>query len=318
MEKRSCYQQLSLIEYYGLVKNIAENRRQELQILFNLLIKKFGDKDWSLILVGSDGKQERHPQSKTEVVLVYKDKQTKDQNADKMAQVIKTLTYQATDPIEFSEIKVLADKNGENPLSFYNNQPHQCYPDRILNADFLLGDDAVFIQAKRKTLLEAVEEGKLGKTIREELKKQLKVYKKTLTSGQYRHQIVFDENNQYYFETDDWRNVRTGFKMGPIRAVQRRLDLLTLNAVRCGKLIINELVADCPSNTCERIEFLVKRGVIDQKQEKIIVEAYLWFLREYHRIQELFKNSNRQSLISCQFDEKEFERHRKALIDFIT
>jgi len=49
----------------------------------------------------------------------------------------------------------------------------------------------------------------------------------------------------------------------------------------------------------------------------MIVEAYLWFLREYHRIQELFKNSNRQVVISCPFNQEQFEQYKQALLDFL-
>jgi len=240
MENGLFYRNLSLDEYRGLVKTIAQNRKQELQVLFDLLIEKFGGNNWCLILVGSDGKQERHPQSKTEVVLLCRDSKPKDE----MKETIKCLISPSTDPIEFEEIKTLDNK--EDPFSFYNGQSDRCYPDRILNSNFLLGDDDIFIQARRQVLLEMSEQGKLGKKIREELRTQLKGYKKALISGQYRHQIIFDEN-----------------------------------------------------------------------QGKTITEAYLWFLREYHKAQELFKNSNRQSVAACQFNQQEFEQYKQVVLDFI-
>jgi len=311
MENRLCYHDLYLTEYHGLVKTIAENRRQELQVLFNPLIEKFGSKGWSLILVGSDGKQERHPQSKTEIVLLCKDSRSK----GIMTKVITDLISQSTDPVEFTEIKVLEDK--KSPLSFYNGQPNQCFPDRVLNASFLLGDDDIFIQSRKQVLSEMSEESELGRKIREELKKQLTSYKKALSSGQYRGQFIFDENNQYYFETDDWKKARMGFKMGPLRAVQRKLDILTLNAIKQGNLTIDDVAKNCPSNTCERIDFLTKKGILDENQVGIIIEAYLWFLREYHRAQELFKDSSRQEVISCSFNQEEFKRYRQVLLDFL-
>ena len=312
MENRLCYHDLYLTEYHGLVKTIAENRRQELQVLFNPLIEKFGSKGWSLILVGSDGKQERHPQSKTEVVLLFK---KKDHKADEMVRELKTLTSQSPDPIEFTEIKVLEDE--QSPLSFYNGQPNQCFPDRVLNASFLLGEDDIFIQSRRQVLSEMSEESELGKKVRKELKEQLTSYKNALISGQYRGQIIFDENNQYYFETDDWKRARMGFKMGPLRAVQRKLDILTLNAIKQGNLTIDDVAENCPSNTCERIDFLAKKGILDENQVEIIIEAYLWFLREYHRAQELFKDSSRQEVISCSFYQEEFKQYRQVLLDFL-
>jgi len=262
MENEVCYRILSLGEYRGLLKTIAENREQELQVLFDPLIEKFGSNNWCLILVGSDGKQERHPQSKTELVLFCKDGKPRDE----MKKTIKYLIPLSTDPIEFEEIKTLDDK--ESPLSFYNGQSDRCYPDRILNSNFLLGDDDVFIQARRQVLLEMSKQSKLGKKIREKLRTQLWDYKKALTSGQYRGQIIFDEKNQYYFEANDWKNARMGFKMGPLRAVQRKLDFLTLAAIRQGQLKLMRWLKIVPQTLVNELNFLLQKGSSMKTKEK--------------------------------------------------
>jgi hypothetical protein len=313
MENKSCYHYLHLDEYHGLVKNIAEFRKQELIRLFNPLQKKFGHNDWSLIIVGSDGKQERHPQSKTEIVFLYRNGSNK---TKKLMNEMNNLINLSIEPIEFNEAKPVGDQNVL--LSFYKNQSNDCYPDRIINANFLLGENNLFIEAKKQTLLEMAGNNEQGKKIREKISSQLKDYIKTLKSGQYRSQVVFDENQQYYFETDNWKNVKTGFKMGPLRTIQRKVDLLLINIIRENKLTINAVATTYPSNTCERIEFLAEKGLIEEQIGKEISQAYLWFLKEYHKIQELFKNSNRLSPISCPFNPQDFQHYKQIILNFVS
>jgi hypothetical protein len=311
MENKLCYHLLNQEEYYGLVKNIAEIRKQKLIELFNPLVNEFGSNDWFLITVGSDGKQERHPQSKTEIVFLYKDNIGK---AKGLINKMNNLINYSSEKIEFNEIKPVGDPN--ILLSFYKNQPNDCYPDRVINADFLLGENNLFIEAKRQVLFEMTGDNKQSKEIREKMNSQLRSYIKTLRSGQYRGQVVFDQNQQYYFETDNWKSFKTGFKMGPIRATQRKLDLLFVNMIREDRLTIDEVATTCRSNTFERIEFLVGKGIIEQQKGKNISQAYLWFLKEYHQIQELFKD-NHQSQVSCPFDPQDFEEYKQIILNFV-
>ena len=59
----------------GLLKTVGANWRDELEEYAALAgnSELFGDKPYCLILPGSDGKEERHPQSKTEIILLLEE-----------------------------------------------------------------------------------------------------------------------------------------------------------------------------------------------------------------------------------------------------
>lgn len=62
---------LSLSEYDGLVRVCCLNWRNELiKLLIGEGAASYLGKNDAVIVVGSDGKQERHPQSKTEIVVI--------------------------------------------------------------------------------------------------------------------------------------------------------------------------------------------------------------------------------------------------------
>lgn len=66
MEKKPYpnYYDLNPEEYGGLLEALSYNRRISLKNQLEIIEKEWGDKV-ALIFTGSDGKRERHPQSKT-------------------------------------------------------------------------------------------------------------------------------------------------------------------------------------------------------------------------------------------------------------
>jgi len=305
MERFSCYDNLPPKEYTYLLQVIALNRREKIKGLFMPFVEQLKTKEWTFILTGSDGKEERHPQSITEIILLYK-------NSDlNIGPQITIFLDQLGEDIILDEERKVSDSS----LSFYKGilEKQFCYPDRILDAAFLLGDPNLFIEAKRQVLQEMIDNPK----VKEAMKDQLRTYRQTLERGIYRGQVVFDERQQYYYESNNFSETRMGFKMGPIRAVQRALDLLILESIKNNDLSIEEVASNCPSNTCERIEFLMKKGLIDSNLGDRLIKAYSWFLREYHRIQEMYKESDRKSIISYPFNLNDFNRHKKTILDLL-
>lgn len=290
-------------EYRGLVITCCQNYRQEIRARIEEIFPYELINSLAIISVGSDGKEERHPQSKTELVILCEEKEMFDQ--------ISSLTSKINDQnLHCDEIRVI----NEETLSFYKNNPQTIYPDRILNSILIWGNPEIYQKARKKVLQEMAENDSRGKKIREEIKTQISTYKKTTKIGKYRNQQVFDDNFQYYFEDNDPKKLRFGLKMGPIRAVQRKLDFFTIQGFQKGKILNPE---ELPTNTIERIDLLTKIGVLDENFSQKLKEAYLWFLREYHRIQEVFKNSDRTQVIHLAFIQNEFEKYREIVLQFI-
>lgn len=99
-----------------------------------------------------------------------------------------------------------------------------------------------------------------------------------------------------------------GFKAGPIRAVQRKLDLLTLAEVPLQ-------ATDLPSQTVDRIIYFTERGRIPPTLAEPLAESYSWFLQRYHQVQEKYKNTRQSASIS--FCQEDFEQHIATIWAFI-
>jgi hypothetical protein len=313
MERKCSYNcfELSPLEYFGLLRVINQSRRESLnESLKGIELDGFL-KDEALILTGSDGKEERHPQSETEMIILS-EKPIDEASQSLIVAIINDLD-QETGKIEIKPLN-------SSVLSFYNNQEEFIYPDRVLNGFFLLGDQSLFYKARLQVLQEMISDDEVGRKIRETMRSQLKSYRKAIREGKYRNHQIFmidgDQGQQYYFEGEDWRENIMGFKMGPLRAVQRKLDILTVNGLRAGIFNAEDLALSLPSNTLERFDFFSQRGLLNAEQAKNLSLAYLWFLREYHKAQEEFKRSDRTGVISVPFNLQEFEENMRYINEF--
>ena len=72
MERKGAFDpyNLSPIEYSGLVASCCQNWRQEIADFLGVLLPESLREVVAIVAVGSDGKEERHPQSKTELVII--------------------------------------------------------------------------------------------------------------------------------------------------------------------------------------------------------------------------------------------------------
>ena len=310
-ETNSCYN-LRGFEYGGLLETIGVNWRNELKE--RLTDALFDDellrgKQYCFITPGSDGKKERHPQSKTELILLLRQKDP--QLVGEVEQRMETIRREGfvLGPVE---TKIVGKE--ESSLSFFNDLPQRVYPDRVLNSYLLMGDSRLYLEARRQIL----EEMKGGK-VRKKMRNQLKQYRKAIETGEYRGLEVFSEEKgeQYYFENSDTKQIRFGFKIAFLRAVQRKLDLLTVGLIEEGDKNINMLAKSLPANTTERIDYLVKRGLLDQGFASRLQIAYLWFLKNYHKAQETFsKNKHQRAVVP--FDKNRFATEKEVIMEFVS
>lgn len=310
----SCYQSLLPVEYGGLVKISNEQRLSELRLLLNYF---FLPSSAAIIVVGSDGKLERHPQSKTELVVLV----TNEDEGLKLSRELTEYFHSIGEDSCFGlsskdlpEYKIVGSQ--AFPVSYFLGRKDSVYPDRALNSQLIVGDEELFIKLRQQALEEISDEGHLGKRIREKMKKQLGDYRNARRTGYYRGRMIFnlDSNLQFYNEAED--DMRTGFKTSHLRAVQRQLDLVTSRGIRKRLIVINqETIQNLPTNTEERLYYFAKLGIITGINIDEIAEAYLWFLQRYHEVQEYYKN--RKTVVSLEFDRELFDRYNGVISQFV-
>lgn len=303
---------LSPQEYDGLLRFINMDNLLRLKNM----IPKLPPRDIAIIVVGSDGKLERHPQSQTEIVVLS----TYSKLALEISKTIKDYLvihhpYEHFDlePKGIPEYKAL--NNGY--MSYAYNNPNLVYPDRMLNSILIAGDRVLYNQARIETLEEMGGDSEVGKKIRYRLKKQLSSHRVACTSGIYNREVIFDKdsNKQIY----DEKNKKFGFKMAFLRAVQRRLDVIMARAIIDKIINPQEIISGfLPTNTIDRLDFLFKHNLIEMNSQQFedLIEGYLWFLQRYHEIQETYKNKG--STIELKFDNLLFVKYQKIIVDFVT
>mgnify|MGYP000855548457 FL=1 len=312
-ESSFCYWfSLSEPEYNGLLKIMAENQRdsfrREWETLTSSNEQLWQRKPYCLILPGSDGKGERHPQSKTEIILLLEEG-----NFSLEEEIGKKAEAMSREGSISGSVETKIAGNKEAPLSFFEHSPSHVYPDRVLNSYLLAGDRQLYLRARQQVLEEMT-----GKKIKEAMRDQLRQYKKVIRTGEYRNLKVFseEEGEQYYFESHETKRIRFGFKVGFLRAVQRKLDLETVRWLESGKEGVDFLAQNLPTSTVERIAYFAQRGLFDQNFALNLQKAYLWFLKNYHYAQETFsRDKGRVAVVP--FSQERFAVEKEVITNFL-
>lgn len=297
------------LEYLGLVETICETTQQS----YRRHLARFEScDDIAIIVVGSDGKKERHTQSKTEFVVIEEDEHDQD-IAEELQRYLRRYTPLHLDagPHNHIDTKRLWR---DDPISFAFDDRHLVYPDRVLNASFIVGNPRVAELARLRVLQEMIGDNRTGKRIRGTIKDQLSEYREAIESGVSRRIPVFSPKDylQWY---DEKTPIRPGFKPAFLRAVQRKCDLLLIQTLLHRGLSIGDAVNLYPSETFDKFSFFADMGMIDQDQSENVGFAYTWFLREYHRVQELYKR--RRMLVRLPFDPDEFSCFKEVILQFL-
>lgn len=293
-------------EYLGLVETVNANM---LGTHRNVLANFTTAADQTIITVGSDGKLERHAQSKTEFAILQVGPDPY-RTADAIARHLQDRLYDThyeVGPNGTIDVKDLADD--ETPLSWAFGLSRLIYPDRVLNATWVMGNRHTFEEARRKVLEEMGQESRIRRT----LATQLKSYKRAMREGIFHHTPAFSlsDHVQFYSELPP---ITAGFKSSFLRAVQRKLDLTTGRLIRDGKLTAHDAARTLPATTTGRLQFLADQGFLAPAQSEEVQEAYGWFLREYHHAQEVYKS--KRTLVAVPFAVSEFETYAQHIYTF--
>lgn len=315
------YTELPVPEYWIFLKYLNQQYIDQAQ---RLLSSAPITGDQCLVLLGSDGKRERHAQSKTDLAIVQRSKtpgnltpsglmdwfdQTHIENFKDV------FDLQLHDEPEVKEIGNPDLYISDAYPYIYQGVNRRIYPDRALNTVFVLGNEDVFVEARRQVLNEMTANHKRSGTIRRELVKQLKSYRKTMETGLYRDRPTFTVEPPVQFYDEDLEVYSTGFKIGFLRTVQRFLDVATIVGIREGYFTIDEAVTELPTSCPERIQYLASKGLFtDEILTERSIDAYLWFLQQYHFAQEQYKNE--RTPIALPFSQEDFTAYAGILEEF--
>lgn len=294
---------LSPIEYRGCLDNLNTIYISECREIIKPLENILKSCDVCAIAVGSDGKMERHPQSITELVYI--------QGEDCDNFFTPSLVVNEFNQRTKKNYKNVFDtgndclpsvmKIGCDTLSFALYNPRLIFPDRVLNSTFVMGNYNVFLEARKRVATEMAFTPGLSGKIHKELKNQLKNYRINTSTGTSRGLVCFDNKFQYY---DEKENIgRFGFKHSFLRLTQRFLDIKTQENIRDGKIQIDE-INKLPVNTVDRIEYF---GI-----DQYLSEAYIWFLQQYHHVQEEYKD--RRKLTKTTYDTDLFKNYSDIIL----
>jgi len=302
-QESSCSEAFEPWEYWGSVVTANENHQDNIrQALrgFELDLPT----GVAVVTVGSDGKLERFAQSMTELVLIS-DNAKESALRERLGKYCKVSVPDMDFEFAYDGLPGFFALDNEVPFSFVYGDHRLIYPDFLLNSSLLVGDPVVWVQARQRVLDEQLDQ-RTGQGIRRAVRKQLTHHRQIMRNGADAKTThwSFADAVQYYDESSSVY----GFKMGPIRAVQRKLDLLTLAALPLK-------AEDLPTSTVERVAFFVREGRVTSELGEAVSVSYLWFLQRYHQAQMVYKDARQP--VSQPFCQEDFKSNSAAIWEFI-
>ncbi len=331
------YADLTPSEYGGCVQAANINTRAEMVANLSEYFteSRIDPANVCFIVTGSDGKSERHAKSITEVGILTNDPTlsfiaedfTMWYSGDHMVKKDITRTFDVNPHTGIPDVRHVSTVTG-NPstrsdtdvLSYAFGDRKRVYPDRIINAQHIFGNEEILRDAKRQVYVEATTPP-TGKRIRQDMKVQLRDYKRSLADGGaqgvYHRQRAFSLEPAMQYYSEDKSYYTLGFKIPALRTIQRSLDLYTVESIMSGKLTIDDAVT-FPTDTVGRIDALQRRGhipIYSVNSNGHIGEAYDWFLQQYHAAQ----NANHRSgkAVAMPFSQEEFVTHQRTILSFL-
>ncbi len=281
--------------YFEQVKNANRSRNQKL--LENL--ESFKGIKISVGIVGSDSRLEKGSVSPLEIIVISRD--SKNQKIKDILPEIKKVNN--LDPfIEYKNIMekgIVYTRIGETEI---------ISPNRIFDYLQIVGENALFKEAKQKL----AEEIKESKTIKEAVRGKIKAHKRITRTGRQKYKgkvlVHFGEGIAYY---DPKKHLRS-FKEGPLRWVQWALVRDKIKAIRENEKLREIILYELPRNTVEAISFLESEGIskLSKEESADLKDIYKYFLWLYHLSQQKFKKDNKTEI---EYDKKEVTERISSL-----
>lgn len=249
-------------------------------------------KGYAFTSTGSDGRLEKGPQSKIEVVVYEDDSGVKDLSA-----VEGVINEKFGNIFGVPEIKRI----GHGSISGFGGNPGNCYPTRVLDSKFLYGNPAFLRDAFKQLTCEF--EITTGKRLLDNFSEKVRRAKKVSRGGKdiFKGQEVinFDLDSGVAFYDCENTNLvfRGSFKYGPLRAVQYGLTYELMKKIRNGE-INHDFLDHMPQNICERLFFLETEGKTQLAHEELenLADNYKYFLWAYHCSQEAWRTERKNEV----------------------
>ncbi len=259
---------------------------------------------YSLVVVGSDGRMERHSKTSTDIAVLA-------QNA---------ADYPGWDLAEYlgdhgvhvdQRILSVYDLAKDKKLSLVKGLQPKAYPDFLLWSDLVAGNPQIFFDT-RVRIMNELKDKNIYNDIKDRNRRQ---YARAATTGIHARLPIFNRENceQYYYEASG-EVPQLGFKIPFLRLVQSWLDLETITYLRALDFhpeVISSFAQYVPSPVPDRVAFFGQQGWLHPQWEDIH-SAYGWFLREYHYAQERYCLNGETTTT---FDPVEFDYYSQTLLN---
>ncbi len=282
--------------------------------------------DIVLLATGSDGRFEKGPDSKLEVIVLAKSISAVNDLITTIEQEIRSCT-ESQHGVFFKGFEK-KDINKER-LSEYL-ETGQKWPSRILDASVLAGNNQILDEARRKMLGELV--GSDGKSVLKQVKSYFTEYYKILPSGK---QISKGEELRHYdpekgesYYSKNGAQYLSSFKYGPNRTIQLMvirdfIKLLRSICTKHGQLITSGpeyetaslLIQNLPRSVSQKLLFLLdeKRGdnfKLSYSETEELIKLYEYFIWQMHRSQ---YNYEQFGIAVTQFNPQEVQENIVAI-----
>lgn len=286
-------------------------QRQITDALCSEFVGKEADAHYSISTTGSDGRLEKGPQSKIELV-VFEDKEQQKGPEAELAKLREWLGDSLFTEVEFKTI-------GRLFLSGYKGDINRPYPTRVLDSRLLYGNygqnHAALMQIATELNLDE------GRVIIDKFGDYLRRAKKIAKEGKGRFKgseithFDLEEGVAFYDNESSTGALRSSFKQGPLRLVQFGLTQDIMKKIR-NKDFDLDLMDHLPQNTVDRILFFETEGKVKPAHQKIesLVDNYKFFLWQYHLAQENWRTEEKKETA---FDKAEVRERLNDLVGIV-
>ncbi len=264
--------------FYDSVMRWNQIRLEAVSLVLEKKLTRF--KHYAVAIVGSDSRLEKGPYSPFEFIVISSCKET----AEAVRKVILnnscehgspyTTRISHKIPVTDKRIETKIVHSAEHKLSYYQNNKRHVWPDRILSARFLCGDESIFLDAQAQVIDETIKDNRIRRKVVEEIKKRRSIVTKGRVTQSSNPHIDL-ETGRVFMDPDEYRMAT---KSGHMRLIQLTLTVMQIDAER----------AHLDPNVISRINEV---GAIAQETGQAYMQAMLW----YHLAQELYVDK-KQSL----------------------
>lgn len=276
------YLDIDPIKYYQIITSLNDLMRADLQKKLSQESKLVGNLA-TFILPGSDGRKEKgSPLSHFEVIAIL--------NSDFPVEEVEEIEKSFESVLGELGINNLEVKTLGSSLAYYKNNSHIVQPGRVADGQIIYGDNKSLALIKKQLGTEILQMP--GKKI-ERIEGLVKDARKVTETGKNKiggqESLHFDLNNNVIFFNPNTKQL--SFKVGPLRLVQNTLLLQEIKHMRREN--DSELLSKLETSILPRISQLSDEKKLTLKKESLseISEIYAFFLKLYHKSEELFRET---------------------------